>query len=53
LAGRIIAELIQGDSKRFNFMNNIPIKPFPGNSNLQWPLLVLGMLWYSLRDRFK
>ena len=53
LAGKIIAELIEGDSKRFNFMNNIPIKPFPGNSNFQWPLLVLGMLWYSLRDRFK
>ena len=53
LAGKIIAELIEGDPKRFNFMNNIPIKPFPGNSNFQWPLLVLGMLWYSLRDRFK
>ncbi len=53
LAGRMIAELIKGDTKKFDFMNNIPTKSFPGNSSLQWPLLVLGMLWYSLRDRFK
>ena len=53
LSGRIIAELIKGDSKRFDFMFKIPTKSFPGNSSLQWPLLVLGMLWYSLRDRFK
>ncbi|MFL2802458.1 MAG: NAD(P)/FAD-dependent oxidoreductase [Paracoccaceae bacterium] len=53
LSGRIIAELIKGDSKRFDFMYEIPTKSFPGNSSFQWPLLVLGMLWYSLRDRFK
>ena len=51
LSGKIIAELINGNSKRFDFMNKIPAKPFPGNSSLQWPMLVLGMLWYSLRDR--
>ena len=53
LAGKIIAELITGDNKRFDFMNKISTKPFPGNSRLQWPLLVLGMLWYSLKDRLK
>ena len=53
LAGKIIAELINGNSKRFDFMNKIPTKPFPGNSSLQWPMLVLGMLWYSLRDRLR
>ena len=53
LSGKIIAELINGNSKRFDFMNKIPTKPFPGNSSLQWPMLVLGMLWYSLRDRLR
>ena len=53
LSGKIIAELINGNSKRFDFMNKIPAKPFPGNSSLQWPMLVIGMLWYSLRDRLR
>ncbi len=53
LSGKIVAELIGGNSSRFDFMSKSPTKKFPGNSSFRWPLLVLGMLWYSLRDRFK
>ncbi|MBF9031393.1 FAD-dependent oxidoreductase [Rhodobacterales bacterium HKCCE3408] len=51
LAGRMIAEAIQGDSAAFDTMEAIPAPAFPGGTALRWPLLVSAMLWYGLRDR--
>jgi gamma-glutamylputrescine oxidase len=29
----------------------LPQRAFPGGTALRWPLLVLAMTWYALRDR--
>lgn len=51
MAGRIAAEAIAGQAERFDVMARIPATPFPGGVALRQPLLVLAMLWFSLRDR--
>lgn len=51
LAGQIGAEAIAGQAERFDVMSRIPTRPFPGGPALRTPLMVLGMLWYGLRDR--
>ena len=52
LAGQIAAEAIAGQAERFDAMARVPSPRFPGGAALRWPLLVLGMVWFSLRDRF-
>lgn len=52
LAGQIAAETIAGQAERFDLMAQVPSPRFPGGTLLRSPLLVLGMLWYSLRDKF-
>lgn len=52
LSGQIAAETIAGQAERFDIMAKVPTSPFPGGPGLRSPLLVLAMLWYSLRDRF-
>jgi len=51
LAGRILAEAVEGTVSRFDVMARLPVSPFPGGTRLRYPLLVLAMLWYGLRDR--
>ncbi|SFR96997.1 NAD(P)/FAD-dependent oxidoreductase [Yoonia litorea] len=51
LSGQLAAEAIAGQAERFDVMARIPTPPFPGGSALRSPLMVLGMLWYGLRDR--
>ena len=51
LAGELMAEAISGTAERFDIMANVPIRRFPGGTILRWPLLVLAMTWFSLRDR--
>ncbi|RFU13475.1 FAD-binding oxidoreductase [Rhodobacteraceae bacterium W635] len=51
LAGQIAAETIAGQAERFDVMASVPTPRFPGGATLRWPLLVLAMAWYSLRDR--
>jgi gamma-glutamylputrescine oxidase len=51
LAGKLMAEAISGSAERFDIMANVPTKRFPGGVNLRLPLLILAMLWFSLRDR--
>lgn len=50
-AGMVIAEAIAGTASRFDVMASLPTYTFPGGTLLRFPGLVLGMLWYSLRDR--
>jgi gamma-glutamylputrescine oxidase len=52
LAGLLIAEAIAGTAERFDVMADLKVPSFPGGALLRWPTLVLGMLYYSLRDRF-
>lgn len=51
LSGQIAAEAITGQSERFDVMADIPTPRFPGGGMMQHPLLVLAMLWFSLRDK--
>jgi gamma-glutamylputrescine oxidase len=51
LAGQLIAEAVQGTAERFDLLGALPQPPFPGGAALRWPLLVLAMTWYGLRDR--
>jgi len=51
LSGQMVAEAIAGQAERFDVMADIPTPKFPGGKRMRHPLLVLAMLWYSLRDR--
>ena len=51
LAGKILAEATVAQSDRFDLMASIPQMRFPGGIAGRWPLLVLAMTWYSMRDR--
>jgi gamma-glutamylputrescine oxidase len=51
-AGKIVAEAICGTAGRFDVMASLPTYTFPGGTLLRYPGMVLGMLWYSFKDRF-
>ncbi|MFQ8430666.1 NAD(P)/FAD-dependent oxidoreductase [Amaricoccus sp. W119] len=51
LAGKLLAEAVAGSAERFDLFAGLPSPPFPGGPALRWPLLVLAMSWYGLRDR--
>ncbi|MDV7143051.1 FAD-binding oxidoreductase [Tropicimonas sp. TH_r6] len=51
LAGQIAAETLAGQAERFDAMAAVPTQRFPGGPALRSPLLVLAMLWYSMRDK--
>ena len=51
LGGKLAAEAIAGQAERFDLMATVPTRAFPGGVALRWPLLVLAMVWFSLRDR--
>ena len=51
LAGQLIAEAIAGTAERFDVLADLEPPRFPGGTLLRWPALVLGMLYYGLRDR--
>jgi gamma-glutamylputrescine oxidase len=50
MAGRLAAEAIAGQAERFDLFGRLPHRVFPGGPALRTPALVLGMLWYRLRD---
>ena len=50
IAGRTLAAAILGDRRDFEALASIPHKPFPGGQRFRTPLLVLGQLWYRLKD---
>jgi gamma-glutamylputrescine oxidase len=52
LSGKMMAEAITGNPANFDLMAQIPTRQFPGGTSLRWPLLVLAMTWYAMRDQF-
>lgn len=50
LAGRLVAEAMDGDARRFDVFARLRHRPFPGGRWLRTPALVLGMAWYRMRD---
>lgn len=51
MAGKIIAEAVAGQAERFDLMARLPQSNFPGGATMRWPLLVLAMSWFAMRDR--
>ncbi len=51
IAGRLMADAINGDASGFDLMATIQPAPIPGPTALRPPLLMLAMVWHSLRDR--
>lgn len=51
MSGKLVAEAIAGTAERFDVMASLKTPPFPGGTLLRYPGMVLGMLYYSLRDR--
>ena len=52
LAGKLAADAVAGQAEKFDIFSTVPSPRFPGGAGLRTPLLVLAMLWYSMRDRF-
>ena len=50
LAGRLIAEVMAGQSERFDAFAGVPQLPFPGGRALSVPLTTLGAWYYRMRD---
>ena len=50
-AGKVIAEAIGGTVGRFDVFSSLPAHTFHGGTLLRYPGMVLGMLYYSLKDR--
>jgi len=50
LAGKLVAEAIDGDASRFDTFARIRHRPFPGGRLLRMPALVAGMAYYRLKD---
>ncbi|NCF16352.1 MAG: FAD-dependent oxidoreductase [Gammaproteobacteria bacterium] len=50
-AGKVIAEAVAGVSGRFDVFAGLPTHTFPGGTMLRYPGMVLGMLYYTLKDR--
>ncbi|MEH6389437.1 NAD(P)/FAD-dependent oxidoreductase [Pseudomonas profundi] len=51
LAGKIIAEALSGQAKRFDAFASLPHYPFPGGRLLRVPFTALGAWYYQFRDR--
>lgn len=51
LSGHLIADAIDGTLTKFDVMAKIRHRKFPGGIALRSPLMKLGMLYYSLRDK--
>lgn len=52
IAGKIVAEAVDGQMARFDLISQLPTPKFPGGAALRWPLLPLALTWYAMRDRF-
>ena len=50
IAGKLIAEAVAGTAERFDVLAGLRHRAFPGGTWFRHPLLVLGMLYYVLRD---
>jgi gamma-glutamylputrescine oxidase len=52
MAGKLAAEAVAGQAERFDLLSRLRHHSFPGGALLRVPALMLGMLYYRLRDLF-
>jgi gamma-glutamylputrescine oxidase len=50
IAGRVMAEVLAGQSQRFDIWNKLKHHAFPGGQLLRFPALLLGTTWFRIRD---
>lgn len=50
LAGQLVAQALAGQAQRFDLFASLAHREFPGGAWLRMPSLVLGTLFYRLRD---
>ncbi len=50
-AGKILSDVVQGQSGQFDILSKLPLPPFPGGQILRGPIMTLAMTWFALRDR--
>jgi len=50
MAGKLAAEAVAGQAERFDLFAKLSHRRFPGGARLRTPALVLGMLYFRLRD---
>ncbi len=50
IAGKVVGEAVAGQAERFDLFARIPHREFFGGRRLRTPALVLGMLWYRMKD---
>lgn len=51
LAGRLLAEAIDGETSRFDVFTSLPHYPFPGGRMMRVPFTKLGAWYYGVRDK--
>lgn len=49
--GKLLADAVLGQTEGVDRLARLPTPAFPGGRLLRWPLTVLGLSWYALRDR--
>ena len=49
IAGKLMADAVQGTAEKFDVLARIKHQPFPGGP-VRMPMLAIGMLYYKLRD---
>ena len=52
MCGHLVAEAIDHNLSKFDIQASFPTEVFPGGTTLRWPILILAMLYYSMRDRW-
>lgn len=50
MAGKLVAETVAGQAERFDLLARLKHRAFPGGALMRRPALMLGMLYYRLRD---
>ena len=50
MAGKLVAEAVDGHAARFDLFSRIKHRNFPGGALLRMPALVLAMLYFRIRD---
>ena len=51
LAGKLIAQAIDGQPEQFRHFSDLPFYPLPGGRLFRVPLSVIGSWWYITRDK--
>jgi gamma-glutamylputrescine oxidase len=52
MAGQLVAQALAGQAEQFDVFSRLKHHAFPGGTLMRTPALVLGMLYFQLRDLF-